>query len=85
MIMAVNDGGNRHRSPAASHPWQHPQRRSKAEPSTTEARCCKVTMTVTRTELLTIRSRAGSVSVSEFIRTHFPADLLRPIEGNQDA
>lgn len=42
-------------------------------------------MTVTHAELLAIRSRAKGDSVSEFLRRHFPAELLLPMDHNQDA
>lgn len=86
MIMAMDNGGDRHRSPRANHPWNHPQRRLAASETTaTETRRCKVTMTVTHAELLAIRSRAKGDSVSEFLRRHFPAELLLPMDHNQDA
>jgi len=67
--------------PAANHPWQHPQLRSTAEPNTTEARCRKVTMTVTRPEERSLRARAlqAHMSISQFVRTHFPGELLLPL------
>ena len=78
MIMQGPEGGERRRSPAPHHPWNHPQLRHAANASSIETRCCKVTMTVTKAEFHAIRSRAGSMTVSEFLRLNFPAELLLP-------
>jgi hypothetical protein len=85
MIMAMENGGERRPTRRANHPWNHPQLRLTANDEVTETRCCKVTMTVTKTELLAIRSRAKGDSVSEFLRQHFPAELLLPVDHNQEA
>ncbi len=85
MIMAMDNGGDRRRARPANHPWNHPQLRLAATETGVESRQCKVTMTVTRTELLAIRSRAKGDSVSEFLRRHFPPELLLPVEHKQDA
>jgi hypothetical protein len=86
MIMAMEDGGSRRRSRAPNHPWNHPQLRLAATATNpAEARSCKVTMCVTRTELLALRSRAKGDSVSEFIRQHFPAELLTPLDQTSEA
>lgn len=79
MIMQGPEGDHRRRSPAPNHPWQHPQLRAAAAESSVEPRSCKVTMRVTQAEFHAIRSRAGATSVSEFLRQHFPSDLMRPI------
>jgi len=82
MIDSNGDSGERVRR-RSKHPWNHPQLRlhtpdeSPDEPQ--EPRCCKVTMTVTRSEFRAIRSRAGSRSVSEFLRQHVPAEILAPL------
>lgn len=78
MIMQGPEGGDRRRSRAPNHPWNHPQLRLAATPTTVETRCHKVTMTVTKSEYHAIRSRAGRLTVSDFLRINFPAELLLP-------
>ncbi len=80
MIMAMDDGDRQPRKPAPNHPWNHPERRAAAadlERSQTNARTSKVTMVVTRAEFLALRARAGGKTMSEFLRSHFPPELLK--------
>ena len=82
MIMANGDGdggSQRIRKRAASHPWNHHEQRLNSTADRNEPRCCKVTMTVTRSEFRNIRARAGGKSVSEFLRQHVPAAILKPL------
>ena len=74
MIMAREDGDGRKRRPASNHPW----RRHRTEESAEEPRVQKVAMAVTRSELVALRSRAGCMTLSQFLRQHFPAELLKP-------
>ena len=74
MIMAREDGDGRQRRPSANHPW----RRHQAEEVNDEPRLQKVSMAVTRTEFLALRSRAGSMTISQFLRANFPPELLLP-------
>lgn len=78
MIMKAPNGGGSRRRPAANHPWNHAALRATAVPTSTDTRCKKVTMTVTTQELLNIRSRAGALSVSEFLRKHLPSEMFKP-------
>lgn len=77
MIMAREDGDGRQRRPSANHPWRRHQSEEVEEVSE-EPRLHKVSMAVTRTEFLALRSRAGSMTISQFLRGHFPAELLLP-------
>ena len=77
MIMAMDDSGRQPRKPAANHPWNHPQSRLAATTHRADARTSKVTMVVTRAEFLALRARAGGKTMSEFLRSHFPPELLK--------
>lgn len=78
MIMARDDDDGRQSSPPAKHPWSHPWKRNQADKVSEEPRLQKVSMAVTRTEFLALRSRAGSMTISQFLRANFPAELLLP-------
>lgn len=81
MVMRNSAGGESGRSPNASHPWNHPQRRLSADASTNPApKTCKLTMAVTMAEFQAFRLRARRLgkSHSELMRNNFPAELLLP-------
>lgn len=87
MIMGMEDSGRRPQKPAANHPWRRYQN-SSAEQSSEDrpnAKTSKVTMVVTRAEFLAIRRRAGSMSVSEFLRKNFPDELFHPPQDKKSA
>lgn len=80
MIMQANsgDGGSRPRRPSGSHPWRkHQTPRGDERPPLNHKAC----MAVSEDELRAVRARAGALSVSEFLRRHFPAELLTMPEG----
>jgi hypothetical protein len=83
MIMANGDGGERLRKRSSGHPWNHPELRLHSNNERDEPRCCKVTMTVTRSEFRAIRARAGSRTVSEFLRGQVNAEILQPVPDSQ--
>jgi hypothetical protein len=78
MIMAREDGDGRKRRPASNHPWRRHRTEESAPESDEEPRVLKVAMAVTRTELVALRSRAGCMTLSQFLRQHFPTELLKP-------
>lgn len=80
MIMAREDGDGRKRRPASNHPWRRHRTEESAQESDEEPRVLKVAMAVTRSELVALRSRAGCLTLSQFLRQHFPAELLQPKE-----
>lgn len=80
MIMQTNseDGGSRsRRAPSGSHPW----RKHKTQCDDGPPRNAKACMAVSEDELRALRARAGALSLSEFLRRHFPATLLTMPEG----
>ncbi len=82
MIMAMDDSGRGPQKPAANHPWRRYQngQSADAQQPRPDAKTSKVTMVVTRAEFIAIRRRAGSMSVSEFLRQHFPDELFQSPE-----
>ena len=81
MIMRSSAGGESGRSPNASHPWNHPQRRLSADASKNPTpKTCKLTMAVTLAEFVAFRTRARRLgkSNSELMRDNFPTELLLP-------
>lgn len=74
MIMQREEGGAARR-PRASHPWR--RHRSADDEPAPEPLNQKACMAVSETELRAIRARAGGRSISEFLRRHFPAEILQ--------
>ncbi len=70
--------------PGDRHKWRTGKEESKPPGSTDKSdlkMTCKATLVCTLPEYRTIRARAlrAHMSVSQFLRTHFPAELLLPL------
>jgi len=78
MIMAREDGDGRKRRPASNHPWRRHRTADGADDLVEEPRTLKVSMAVNQSELMALRSRAGCMTLSQFLRRNFPAELLLP-------
>lgn len=91
MIMQ-NLSGDGPRKPASDHPWRtprtQPENRQNATATTAKKRHNrKATIALTAEEEKAIRARAlraGGLSVSAFIRAHFPPELLTPPGDNDE-
>lgn len=69
--------------PGANHPWRSATNPDAPQQARLERKC---TMVVTKAEEKAIRARAlaeGGLSVSAFLRKHFPPELLQPLPSDE--
>ena len=80
MVMANNEGGESSKLPRSKKPWYERKQR----PGFDGPRFRKASISLTQQEDRAIRERArrARMTVSQFLRAHFPPELFEPLPEN---